>query len=118
MRWVHWQASDRVVAGAALLLCGVSAWSVSQLGWDPSHRSIVPFAFLGLVLFLGFRYGRAVGILGTLISAMVFAFSLYQPLGSLAVADNTAKSALAWAMLVGVCTSFLLLPDGHHHQQK
>lgn len=114
MRLKHAQAADRVIALSALLLCGVAAWSISQLGWDASHRVFLPFAFLGFVLFLGFRYGRAVGMLGSVISMVVFAYSLYPPVGSFAVSDNTTRSALAWAMLAGVIASFLLLPDHHH----
>lgn len=117
MSRAKWECEQRIVAGAALLLCAVSAWSVSQVGWEPSHRLVLPFAFLALVLFLGFRYGRAVGILGSIISMTVFAFALYQPVGSLSVESNAAKSSLAWAMLVGVSASFLLLPD-HHHEHK
>ena len=116
MNRTHWQASDQVLAASALLLCGIAAWSVSQFGWDPAHRTLVPFAFLGLVLFLGSRYGRAVGMLGSVISVVVFAFALYQPVGSLAVADDSAKSSLAWAMLAGVTVSFLLLPQ--HKERK
>ena len=116
MKWAHWQASDRLLAASALLLCGIAAWSISQFGWDPAHRMLVPFAFLGLVLFLGFRYGRAVGMLGSVISAVVFAFALYQPVGSFAVTDDAAKSTLAWAILVGVSVSFLLLPQHRQHK--
>jgi len=120
MKRGHWHASDGLIALSALLLCGVAAWSISQLGWASSHREFLPFAFLGLVLFLGFRYGRAVGMLGSVVSAAVFAFALYQPVGSLAVSDDAARSALAWAMLAGVSASFLLLPThgGHHHHRK
>lgn len=116
MKRTYSQTSDRVIAASALLLCGMAAWTISQFGWDPSHQLLVPFAFLGLVLFLGFRYGRAVGMLGSVISAVVFAFALYQPIGSLSVTDDAAKSALAWAMLVGVSVSFLLLPQRPEHK--
>lgn len=116
MKRGNWPVSDRLVVVAALLLCGIAAWSVSQFGWDPSDRVIVPFAFLALVLFLGFRYGRAVGILGSMISAAVFAFALYQPVGSFAVSDDAARSALAWALLAGVSASFLFLPDHRQHK--
>lgn len=116
MKLRHEQAADRLLALSALLLCGVAAWSISQLGWDASHRVFLPFAFLGFVLFLGFRLGRGVGMLGSVVSMVVFAYSLYPPVGSLAVSDNAMRSALAWALLAGVIASFLFLPDHHHHR--
>lgn len=100
------------LAVSSLLLCAVAAWSVSQFGWQHGHRLVLPFLFLGLVLLLGMRYGRIVGILGSILSALVFAHALYEPRGSFFVADQGARSALAWAILLGVCTSYLLLPTG------
>lgn len=106
---------------ACVLLCAAAAWAVSQFGWDPSHKMVLPFAFLALVLVLGGRYGRAVGMLGSIVSALIFAHALYQPIGSFFVADQTARSVLAWAVLIGVSTSFLFLPSQdelHHHHHK
>ena len=111
--------ANGALAGAALVACALAAWSVSQFGWQPSHRLLLPFIFLAVVLVLGFRYGRLVGILGSIISALIFAFALYQPVGSFAVTDMAARSSLAWAILAGVSASFLLLPamrDRHHRK--
>jgi K+-sensing histidine kinase KdpD len=113
------KAANALLAASSLLLCAAAAWSVSQFGWQTSHRLVVPFAFLALVLILGFRYGRAVGMLGSILSALIFAHALYQPVGSFFVSDQTARAALAWAILVGVSASFLLLPtaeDRRHHK--
>ena len=106
---------------ACVLLCAAAAWAVSQFGWDPSHKLVLPFAFLALVLVLGGRYGRAVGMLGSIVSALIFAHALSQPIGRFFVADQTARSVLAWAVLIGVSTSFLFLPSQdelHHHHHK
>lgn len=112
--------ANAALAVSSLLLCGTAAWSVSQFGWQNEHRLVLPFVFLALVLLLGLRFGRLVGILGTLVSAFIFAHALYEPRGSFFVADQGARSALAWALLVGVSTSFLLLPtaDDLHHPHK
>ncbi len=108
------------LAVSLLLLCAAAAWSLSQFVWPQAHRLLLPFAFLGLILLLGMRYGRLVGILGTVTSALVFAHALYEPQGSFFVADHSARSALAWALLIGVSTSFLLLPAGDElrHNKK
>jgi K+-sensing histidine kinase KdpD len=112
--------ANAALASSVLLLCAAAAWSVSQFGWQNPHRLALPFLFLGVVLALGVRYGRAVGILGSIISALIFAHALYQPVGSFFVADQAARSALAWAVLVGVTISFLLLPTGEevHHRKS
>lgn len=93
---------------------------MSQFGWDPSHKLVLPFAFLAGVLILGLRYGRAVGMVGSIVSALIFAHALYQPIGSFFVADQTARSVLAWTVLIGVSMSFLFLPtaDELHHRKK
>ena len=82
---------------------------------------LLPFAFLAVVLVLGFRYGRGVGMAGSIVSALIFAHALYHPVGSFLVTDQTARSVLAWTVLIGVSTSFLLLPtqdEVHHHRRK
>ncbi len=104
----------RVVAklapALALLLCASAAWVVTLVRWTPAAHEVVPFAFLVVVLALGMVFGRKVGILGSLIAAAVFAYSMYQPLGSIRVADQGARSGLAWMLLAGVTVSYLLLP--------
>ncbi len=96
----------------ALTLCGAGAWALSLISWEKSWRMLVPFAFLAIILLLGMLYGRTVGILGSIIAALVFAHSLFAPVGSLRVAEQESRSALAWMLLTGVALSFLLLPSG------
>lgn len=112
--------ANAALAASSLLLCGAAAWSVSQFDWQHQHRLFLPFVFLALVLVLGMHYGRLVGVLGTIVSAFIFAHALYEPHGSFFVADQGARSALAWALLLGVATSFLLLPTGDdlRHSRK
>ncbi len=112
--------ANTALVASSLLLCAVAAWSVSQFGWPHQHRLVLPFLFLAVVLVLGMCYGRAVGMLGSILSALVFAHALYEPRGSFFVADQAARSALAWALLLGVSASFLLLPSGddlRHHRK-
>lgn len=83
---------------------------------------VVPFAFLAGVLVLGLHYGRAVGMVGSVVSAFIFAHALYQPIGSFFVADQSARSVLAWTVLIGVSASFLFLPTQeevrHYKRQR
>jgi K+-sensing histidine kinase KdpD len=110
--------SDRLWRVLALLLCSLAAWGVSMVHWRASWRGFVPFGFLLLVLALGAMYGRTVGILGSVIAALVFAHSMYEPVGSLYVDQQAARSSLAWMLLAGVSLSFLLLPPSASHHRK
>ena len=111
--------ANAALATSVLLVCAVAAWSVSQFGWRHPHRLLLPFVFLAVVFALGLRYGRVIGILGSIISAFIFAHALYRPIGSFFVADHAARAALAWTVLAGVAISFLLLPTGEevHHRR-
>ncbi len=97
---------------AALVFCGVGAWLLTLVKWNRSMQELLPFVFLAVVLVLGMIFGRAVGVFGSIIAATVFAHSLYAPVGSVRVADQSARSGLAWMLLAGVSLSFLLLPAG------
>ena len=110
--------ANATLAASSLLLCVAAAWSVSQFRWLHPHRLVLPFVFLGLVFVLGLRYGRMIGMLGSILSALVFAHALYDPVGSFFVTDQTARLALAWALLLGVSASFLLLPTREDLRHK
>jgi K+-sensing histidine kinase KdpD len=110
--------ANATLATSVLLLCAAAAWSVSQFEWIHAHRLVLPFAFLILVLILGSHYGRLVGVLGSVLSAFIFAHALYEPVGSFFVEDHSARSALAWALLLGVSASYLLLPTGNELHKK
>jgi K+-sensing histidine kinase KdpD len=105
----------------AVGLCGGGAWLLTLVNWDKSSRVLVPFAYLAIILLLGALYGRTVGILGSIVAALVFAHSLFAPVGSLQVSQQDSRASLAWMLLTGVALSFLLLPsnkEGGQHGSK
>jgi K+-sensing histidine kinase KdpD len=91
-------------------LCAAVAWGVTLFKWQAA-RELIPVVFLVFVLALGALFGRMVGILGSVIGALVFARWLYLPLGSLRISDPGARSSVAWMLLAGVTLSYLLLPS-------
>jgi K+-sensing histidine kinase KdpD len=112
------QIFDRLWAALALLICAFAAWAVSLVQWR-SWRYVVPFAFLIVVLALGAIYGRTVGILGSVIAALIFARFLYEPIGSVWIDQRAARSNIAWMLLTGVSLSYLLLPaSASHHKHR
>jgi K+-sensing histidine kinase KdpD len=98
-------------------LCAAGAWAVTLFKWQ-SARELVPVVFLVFVLALGMLFGRTVGILGSIIGALMFARSLYLPLGSFRVSDPGARSGIAWMLLAGVTLSYLLLPSQGDHSPR
>lgn len=121
-----WQLMHSMKAGfsryigsaAAIALCAVAAWVVTLVKWQPREQEFIPFAFLGVVLALGLVFGRIVGIVGSVVSALVFAHSMYSPVGSFQIADQGARSGVAWMLLAGVTLSYLLLPANRDHPDR
>jgi K+-sensing histidine kinase KdpD len=103
-----------VVRGVALLVLAASAWAITLIRWEPAQE-VIPIAFLAMVLGLGMLFGRTVGILGSIVGALVFAYALYRPLGSLSIRDQGARADVGWMLLAGVALSYLLLPSHHDH---
>jgi K+-sensing histidine kinase KdpD len=110
-RWA-WTARLREGKALPLALCALVAWVLSLLPWDMAMRIFLPFAFLAVILVIGAYWGRNVGMLASVVSAMVFAWVLYRPVNSMAVDNPQARASLAWMVLAGVSLSFLLLPPG------
>ncbi len=73
--------------------------------------SIVPLLFVGLVTLVALQFGVAAGVLGCVVSALIFALFLLHPVGSVAVAASAARSNLGWLLLGGISLSFLFAPQ-------
>jgi K+-sensing histidine kinase KdpD len=107
----------RLGLAVGLALCTAAAWSVTLVPWQ-SARGFIPTVFLLFVLGLGMLFGRMVGILGSIIGALVLARSLYVPLGSFSIRDQGARAGVAWMLLAGVTLSYLLLPSRRDQSPK
>lgn len=91
-----------------LLFCGSLALLMAILFRESHSKALVPVGFLVVVTFAARLWGRAAGVLGTLAAALVFALSLFTPLGSWAVSDYPARSNLGWMMLGGLSLSYFI----------
>lgn len=101
-----------------LVLC--SAFALLAAVTLPSHpwRVFAPLAFAVLIIMLSARYGLLVSVLGSVVTALVFAYFAYAPIGSFRVENASERSSLGWMILASVSLSFLLLPSdhvGHRH---
>jgi K+-sensing histidine kinase KdpD len=108
-------ASARIITG--LLVCLVAASLVSVTFSHSNFRLFVPLGFAVILILLGSRFGLSVTVFGSVLAAMVFAYRLFPPLGSLRVDDPMARQNLAWMILASVACSFLLFPPTKRHHR-
>jgi K+-sensing histidine kinase KdpD len=71
----------------------------------------VPLLFTVVLLVVALLFGAWAGVLGTLLSGLVFATHLFAPLGNLRVASDAARSNLGWMLMIGIAFSFLFAPQ-------
>ena len=91
-------------------ICAAIAAVAAKLFAKTAVAPWVPLLFLVVLMVLAAAYGTAVGVLGSLLSALIFAYLLFSPLHSTDVADHAARSSLAWMVVGGVALSYLLAP--------
>jgi K+-sensing histidine kinase KdpD len=101
-------AAARVVFGLVLILAAslicVGLFAQSRL------RMFVPLGFAVLLIALAGRFGPLVSVLGSIMAALIFAWFLYVPLGSVRVNESSARANLGWMILAAVAVSNLLFP--------
>jgi K+-sensing histidine kinase KdpD len=89
------------------LTASLLALTVALLAHYIPNRQLIPLAFIPVVLLIAHRFGSMSGVLGTVISAMLFAAFIFSPYGSLHVTGAQARDALNWMLLGGISLSFL-----------
>jgi K+-sensing histidine kinase KdpD len=101
------QLVDAAIGGA---LCAIAAVVASAIASGHSWKTFVPLIF-SIVLLLNARlFGTRAGLLGTVLAALVFAGLLFGPVGSIGVANESARANLGWMLLIGIGFSFLFAP--------
>jgi hypothetical protein len=97
-----------VNSAIGFVVCGFAASLLAILFWNTRQQILAPILFTFVVVGVAMRFGRAVGILGTLFGAALFALWLYPPFGSLHVATQQARGSLNALLLGGLVLSYLL----------
>jgi K+-sensing histidine kinase KdpD len=100
LRWVN--------SAIGFVLCGCAASLLAILFENSRLQILAPILFTCVAVAVAMRFGRMVGILGTLFGAAVFAIWLYPPLGSLRVSSGDARGSLNALLLGGLVLSYLL----------
>jgi K+-sensing histidine kinase KdpD len=92
------------------LLCTLAAIGFSAAADGHAWKNTAPLIFTAVLLVTAIVFGARAGILGTVLAALVFAGFLFGPVGSIHVADESARANLGWMLLIGIGFSFLFAP--------
>jgi len=98
---------DAAIGGAVCALAAVGA-SVAAEGHP--WKNLVPLIFTVVLLVIAALFGTRAGIFGTVLAGLVFAGILFGPVGSIQVANDSARTNLGWMLLIGIGFSFLFAP--------
>lgn len=108
------------------LLCASVALVLALVFNQTRLEFALPLICLAVVLSVAARFGVATGVLGSIVSAFLFAYFVYSPEGSFHIASADARANVSWLLLGGISLSFLFTPrreqaepqQEHNHQEQ
>jgi len=92
------------------LLCASVALILALVFNQTRLEFALPLICLAVVLAVAARFGVATGVLGSIVSAFLFAYFVYSPEGSFHIASPDARANVSWLLLGGISLSFLFTP--------
>src|SRR5689334_23685537 len=92
------------------LLCASVALILALVFNQTRLEFALPLICLAVVLAVAARFGVATGVLGSIVSAFLFAYFVYSPEGSFRIASAAARANVSWLLLGGISLSFLFTP--------
>jgi K+-sensing histidine kinase KdpD len=108
---LHWKLPIRFRPLVGVFISVVAALSLAYAFAGRELKFVLPLWFVAVLFLLALRYGMAVGVFGSLISAAIFAYVLFHPVGSWRIDSQIARQNLAWMILGGVALSYLFAPS-------
>lgn len=100
------------------LLCASVALILALVFNQTRLEFALPLICLAVVLSVAARFGVATGVLGSIVSALLFAYFVYSPQGSLRITSPDARANVSWLLLGGISLSFLFTPRRGATQQE
>jgi len=92
------------------LLCASVALVLALVFNQTRLELALPLVSLAVVLAVAARFCVATGVLGSIVSALLLAYFVYAPEGSLRVVSRDARANLSWLLIGGISLSFLFTP--------
>ncbi len=99
---------SNLAAIVGILVCAWSAALLSMVFHHSTSKVMVPILFIAVVILVSVRCGVWSGLVGSAIATLIFAVFLFPPLGSPEVSNKSARANLAWLILGGLTSSYLL----------
>ncbi len=91
--------------------CATAAVVAVLLARGSSLGSLVPLLFLAVLLPCARYFGALAGVVGSLVSALIFAIFLYQPIGSIEIVNQSARTNLGLMLLGGIVISYFIAAE-------
>ncbi len=104
------------LAGLGISIIAAGVFSILMQGRP--MRVMVPLVFAVALISLAARFGTSVAIFGSIGAAIIFAHSMFTPIGSIQVESDTARTNLAWMVLISVAGAHLLYPSNPSGSKK
>jgi K+-sensing histidine kinase KdpD len=112
----HIPPKMRTVVG--VLLSTAAAFVTAFVFAGRPSRVFIPLLFVFVLIAFAARYGVLVSVIGSAITAIIFARFMYSPLGSLNVESAAGKANLGWMMLCAITISYLLFPPSNISRKR
>ena len=93
------------------LCAALAVFAVILFSANP-HKTWLPILFIAVLLVAALRFGAVSGLFGGVAAALIFAYFLFAPVGSLRVEGQEARDNLGWMLLVGIPASYFIAHTG------
>jgi K+-sensing histidine kinase KdpD len=108
LSWPH--ISSLAISLMGGFICALAALGVSALAAGRSWEAWTPLMFSSVLFLAALAFGSRAGLLGSVLSALVFTIFLFGPNGRIGLANETARMNLGWMTLTGIAFSLLFAP--------
>src|SRR5579871_2056878 len=96
---------------STIVLCGGTAFPILRLFLHSRLDVVAPLFFLTIPLLAAALWGQGPGLAGSITGCLIFALFLYEPIGSLRIANSTARASLALMVLLAAGFALFLTSD-------
>jgi len=90
------------------VLCAVTALIFTLAFLHVQNRVLLPLLFIAVLVLVSLRFSAWSAVFGGVAAALIFAYFLFLPVGSLRVDRAEARSNLGWMLLVGIPASYFV----------